>query len=493
MMKQPKFLSHLVLFCISLWICGCSIQQNASLLSPSKSEAEVANGIMDNVPFAYDVAMDTISYNSCVGIGLNSSGLHGFKFGANEGFADQSGSGAVKGGLKLKSDFVSYIAKHIDPAFPATTVSPPQIQFVLDNSKFNKDVLIQYAVRETTTLKVVPDLIQPAGTEEILLGRDGTYEGGNLSTAPVATAITKNVLFGPNKTVLSEGPRVYNIGDSTSPDPLEGTLGYSNASDETFKAEATADDGQGAGEQYSDNVRAKFNSGKQILAVTFGNPTRVVSSDTTPSSGLNSPMRKDEKDLKKAFGKGYELTFVSKNGAIPSHRKNILNKVIERDLETGIQTPGASWTCESFVIMKSNQFNNKKITEPSCAELTAADLQNSVIAAKVKTIRRHYDEAQWGIGFFYDRDTIYNPATRINQPLCLVNKAIECYLPTVGIILTNPTEDIGVQYNTAAECYLSRFSQMGVSYVGGKTGDDARRLGRCPQYASICTRTSTSF
>lgn len=492
-MKQPRLSIALILALSVTFFYGCTVQQGQSLLSSKTSELESAQKVLDKVPFAYDMAIDTISYNSCVGVGLNTNGLHGIKLGANEGFVDQNGSGATKGGLKLRSDFIDYVAKNVDPAFPATSVSPSQIQFLLQNTKLNKDLQIQYAVRSTTDLKIVQDIIQPSGTDEIVMNRDGVYLGTNLSEDPLVTAITKNVQFGPNKTVLSEGPRVYNLSSKSSPEPIEASLGFTNSIDESFEADPQVDDGQGAGEDYAEQVRSRFNSQKQILAITFGNPATVSSNDTTPSQGLNTPMRKSETDLKKAFGKGYELTFVSRNAAISSHKKNILNRVIEKNLEDGKQVAGATWACESFLIMKTNHFNNKKITEPSCSELTAADLTNSVIASKVKLIRRHYDEGHWGIGFFYDRDTVYNPATRVNQPLCLVNKVTECYLPTVGIILTNPTEDIGVQYNVAAECYLSRFNQMGVTYSGNKTGDDARRLGRCPQYASICTRTSTSF
>ena len=143
--------------------------------------------------------------------------------------------------------------------------------------------------------------------------------------------------------------------------------------------------------------------------------------------------------------------------------------------------------------MKPNQFNNKKVSEPSCSQLIAADLTNTNVAARVKNIRRHYPESEWGIGFFYAKDSVYNPATRVAQPLCLVHKQTDCYLPTVGIVAGAPAEDVGVQYDTSQECYLSRFQTMGVTYSGNKTGNDARRLGRCPQFASICVRSSTSY
>jgi hypothetical protein len=115
-------------------------------------------------------------------------------------------------------------------------------------------------------------------------------------------------------------------------------------------------------------------------------------------------------------------------------------------------------------------------------------------------LRRHYPESQWGIGFMVRENTAYvqNTAARAALPICIVNKTVDCYYQTKGIILAEPETDVGVKYDATisgnlAECYLSRYSQMGVSYIGNKTGDVARRLGRCPNYASICVRTSTSF
>lgn len=480
-----------------IFLSGCPMQQGASLLSAKTSDGDSVQKVLDKVPFAYDVAIDTISYNSCVGIDLNTSGkLHGLKLGANEGFVDTTATGAVKGGLKLKSEFLQYIAKNVDPVFPNTSISPSQIKFILQNSTANQSLRLQYAIRDTTILQVVQDVINADPSNPITVGRDGIYGGGFLSEDPIVTAITKSLQFGPNNTVLSEGPRVYNLGSKSSPEALEASLGYSFSQDASAPPVANADDGVGAGEEYSDIVRGKFNSLKVILAVTFGNDTLISSSDLTPSFGFNSPKRPSESDLKKAFGRGYELTFSSKNAAFSSWRKNLLTRVNEKSLEDGRVTPGATWTCESIVIMKPNQLNNKKIAEPACAELIGSDLVDTNIRAKVKMIRRHYTEDLWAIGFFYPANTVYVPATRLTNPtLCLVNKQTNCYLPTSGIIteVGKESEDIGIQYDPSKECYLSRANTMGVSYIGNLTGDAARRLGRCAQYASICIRSSTSF
>lgn len=485
----------------AVWLFSCTAQQNQSLLSGKPGAAEGIQKIIDSVPFAYDVAVDTISYNSCMGEDLNSSNkIHGIKVGANEGFVEGLSSGAVKGGIKLRTDFLQYVAKNVPPTYPNPTVSASQIKNLLQSSTANQNLRIQVAVRSTTNLQVVPDIINKQGTEAIANGRDGLYLGGYLTNEPVVSSISENVKFGPNSTILSEGSRVYNLGSKSSPEPIQASLGYSLNTDSTAAPVAGVEDGLAVGEQYSDKVRANFNSLNYILAVTFGNETFQSSSDTTGSLGFNSPKRPNETDLKKAYGRGFELFFSSKNSALPSWRKNLLTRVTEKNLEDGRTVSGASWTCENFVIMKTSQLNNKKLDEPACAELIGSDLNDKRIQEKVKLIRRHYTEDLWAIGLAYSAGAAYSAATRLpadpNAPIpniCLVNKQRDCYFPTTGIITATPDEDVGVQYDSNFECYLSRAERMGVTYSGGLTGDAARRLGRCAQYASVCKRSSTSF
>lgn len=517
MRQDVEHISKVLTECVSMkmmkkiaskWVCavgmaivflGCTIQNSPSLLTSTSNVQDATDKILTDVPFAYDLVVDTISYNSCVGSGLNSSGLlHGIKIGANEGFIDSTGSGSVLAGLKLKSEFLQYIAQNVSVIYPNTTVIPSQIQYILENSVKNQSLMIQTAVRNKTDLSVVSDVIDQSKAT-ILLGRDGVYEPSQLSVNPVLSAITKNVKFGPNKTVSIEGPRIYNLGTNSSPDPIEASLGFSNAFDETFGAQAGVDDGFGAGEEYADRVREKFNSGQYTLAMTYGNTSvEAENSNGQSSFGLNNPKRPSTV-LSKAYGRSYDFTFRTKNPSVPSQRRNILATVVEKNLETGVQD--GTWSCENFVIMKTNQLNNKKASEPACSELQASDLANAVtgnaLREKVTKIRRHYPESQWAIGFLIRENTVYNPATRASQPICLVNKVVDCYLPTKGIVLSNPELDVGVNYNAAidgnsasnSECYLSRYSQMGVSYTGNKTGDAARMLGRCPQFASVCVRT----
>ena len=511
MKLMKNFAMKLGVSALALLLAACTVQTTPSLLTSTSNVNDATTKILNDVPFAYDTVVDTISYNSCSGSNLNGSGLHGIKIGANEGFVDSTGSGAVKSGIKLRSDFLLYLAQNVKPTFPNTTIVPSQIQYILENSDKNKELQIQIAVRNKNNLAVVQDLIELASPNagQFQLGRDGWYENALLSQDPVLSAITKQVQFGPKETVISEGPRTYNLGSGSQPDPIEASLGYTSNQDVTRPLDPQFDDATGAGEQYTDRVRQQFNLGEYLLTLTYGNQSSTTSGDNTNSFGLNSPRRPTSSGLNRAYGRSFELNFISKNASVSSQRRNILNQITEKNLDTGTSAAGASWKCEHYVIMKTSEWNNKKADQPACAEINADDLDPTKtsnatdLKARLLRLRRHYPESQWGIGFMVRENTKYvqTAAARAALPLCVVNKSVDCYFQTKGIILAEPDTDVGVNYNSTisgltnntAECYLSRYSQMGVSYSGNLSGDSARRLGRCPNYASICVRTSTSF
>jgi hypothetical protein len=464
---------------------NCSPSANTGLLGSKTSNPTTAQVATTAAPFAYDLVADTISYNSCVGQDLNGMGIHGLKIGVNEGFVDSLGTGVVKAGLKLRTDFLSYLGKNISPVYPSSVITPAQIQFVLKNSDANKDAFIQYAVRKRADLTTAIDLIQPSSGSVFVYGRDGLVDNATLNTDPVLAQLTKNVLFGDKGLLLSEGPRIYNLYDVTDPRPIEASFNYSNYTDETYSATTSVAEPFGFGEAYSDRVRQRFNSSgtdKYVLAITFGNPF-----GGDPANGLNDPKRKEINDKTKAYGRSYALRFESLS-SVAGWKNNLLKQVTESNLVDNTPATGTSWSCENFVIMKLNQWNNTKPNEPACVPLNATDLQSSTISGAVKRIRRHYAQDKWDIGLFYSKNSLYVPATRVTQPLCLVPKAADCYLPT-----TISNTDIGINYDPNTECYLYASSVMGVTYSGNLNLEDQRKLGRCAQYASVCIRSSTNY
>lgn len=499
-MKLVKIFA-LILFTtvIAVSFQNCSPSQNTGLLGSKKTSDELkneVNQVTDSAPFAYDMVIDTISYNSCVGLDLNKAGIHGIKMGVNEGFVDNNGSGAVKGGIKLRTDFLTYVGKNISPIYPSTVITPAQIQYILQNSTANKNAFLQFAIRKRIDLSPAIDLIDTnssSGSIAVTPERDGWVENAPLFSDPVLTGLTKGVQFGTKGTLLSEGPRLYNLYEVSDVRPIEYSFGYSNYADQTYPVTPSdssggqSDEPYGFGEAHSDRVRLRFNSSgtdKLLATVTYGDPY----GEGTTDYGLSNPLRPSSTDKTKAYGRSYAFRFESLSTRA-GWRSNQLRQITESNLVDNTPASGASWNCENYVVMKQNQWNNPKASEPACVALTTIDLQNSNLAGKVKRLRRHYSESNWNIGLFYPKNGIYIPGARGVQPLCLVPKLAECYLPTT---LPNGT-DIGINYDPTTECYLYAFSVMGVSYPNNPTLDAKRAFGRCAQYASICVRSSTNY
>ncbi len=494
-----KFVKTLILIVLVsglvLFFQNCGIQQNTGLLGGKESLSSVADKIVLDAPFAYDLVVDTISYNSCVGENLNTAGVHGLKLGANEGFTDSLGNGSVNAGLKLNSEFLKYVGEKVKPSYPSNIVTPAQIQNLLVNSNSNKDAYLQFAVRKAADLSVAHDLIQPNGPVVFSLPRDGVVVTNPLFQDPILTNLTKNVRFDAQGVVLAEGPRVYNLQADSTPAPIQAGFGYSNYADESFnKNQPNSSENLGIGERYSEVVRNKFNLGtaeKYILAITYG-PLSLTGSETTGiDNGLNSPKRKDEKDKTKAYGRAFALQFGQPVSPAAAGWKNTgLKNVTESNLIDAAPVSGSSWACRSYVIMQQTTWNGQQLSKPSCSVLSSADLSDSIIRNQVKNLRRHYTEDAWDIGFFYDANAAFDPtkrpkdpATNVYLPLCLVPKKTECYLPTKDIVLA--ATDVGVNYNPATECYLT--NQEGTSYLNPI--DTVKAGGRCAQFASICVRT----
>lgn len=493
-MKLVKIIA-MILFTTTIVVSfqNCGPSQNTGILGAKQSSLTAAEQVLYKAPFAYDMVVDTISYNSCVGNELNGSGLHGIKMGVNEGFVDNLGTGAVKGGLKLRTDFLTYVGNNIHPSYPSSVITPNQIRHVLQNSENNSNAYVQFGIRHRTDLSPARDLINPGSSNAVMMPRDGLVDRAALFNDPVLTNLTKGVQFGANGVLLSEGPRVYNLYEASDARAIEASFGYSNYTDETYPVTTSDPNGGGQlyepygfGEAYSDRVRQRFNSSgtdKYIATVTYGNPN-----DGSADYGLSNPIRAVSTDKTKAFGRSYSFRFEALS-AKAGWRSNLLRQITESNLIDNTPASGASWSCENYVIMKQTQWNGGKSDEASCAPLIATDFQNASLAGKVKRIRRHYSESNWNIGLFYPKNAIYVPGARLNQPLCLVPKQNECYLPT-----TMPDgTDIGVNYDSTTECHLFASSIMGVSYTGNPSITDQRKLGRCAQYASICVRSSTAY
>ncbi len=118
-----------VLLVVTFQNCGkagfdSSLDNSLTSASNSTSNAQTAQFGRDAdkvaaQPFAFDIAPDQITYNSCTGSGL--SGNPAF-------FTFKIGAYSAGGGVSLKPNFLNYLTTNFQPIFPATPLSDSQIR-----------------------------------------------------------------------------------------------------------------------------------------------------------------------------------------------------------------------------------------------------------------------------------------------------------------------------------------------------------------------------
>lgn len=515
-MKLAHVMQILLLAFIAL-VVSCS-PKGEGILNNQSTMSKTIDNYTKQAPFAYDIAADTISYNSCVNYAANGATTSAFPaltVGVNEGFVTNNGNGAVKGGLKLRTAFLQHIGRYIKPQSPSTSVTAEQVKYVLQNSTANAGAYLQYSVRKKTDLSLNIDLIAPgsgSGGAQTLIpspSRDTALFLQDLTSGFVGHMLTKDIRFTDSGAVLSEGPRTYNLSDTPDPTPIQGSFGLNQTTDASLpsSSDSTTNNpevGFGVGEYYSDFVRKKFNStgtDQVLLTAVFGGKATDVGGSSGQTEETISQIRRQTTDVSKAFGRGYSLKFESKNKNVAGWVSNVLSgtAVTEFDLSTGTTVQGAQWTCENFIITLPAHYDNKKLTEPTCSPLVATDMTAARQLA-VKKIRRQHSSLDWNIGLFIPKDTALGAtvqdriANRKNYQICVSPRRNNCYLPTTNIFTpANAGKDAGIQYDTTKECYLTAYNLMGANYSSATTPDAKRLLGRCANFLSVCTRSSTNF
>lgn len=506
----------LLLLTLTALVFSCT-REGEGILNNQSTISQAVDNYTKQAPFAYDIAADTISYNSCVNYvaeGAASTSFPSLTIGVNEGFVTNNGNGAVKGGLKLRTAFLQHIGRYIKPQSLSTTITPDQVKFVLQKSTANAGAYLQYSIRKKSDLKINIDLISPGANNNLnslvpLPGRDASVFLQDLSSGFVGHMLTKDVKFTTTGTVLAEGPRTYNLSDTPDPVVVQGMFGVNQTADETLQPATDSNNTNpeikfGVGEYYSDFVRKKFNStgsDRVILAAVFGGKAIDVAGGDSTEETI-SQIRRQSTDVSKAFGRGYSLKFESRNKNVAGWVNNVLSgtAVTEFDLSTGTTVQGAQWSCENFIIALPAHWDNKKLSEPTCSPLLATDMTAARQLA-VKKIRRQHSALDWNIGLFIPKDTALGVtvadriANRANYQVCVSPRKTSCYLPTTNIfsLAENVGKDAGIQYDTTQECYLTAYNLMGATYSSATTADAKRLLGRCANFLSVCTRSSTNF
>lgn len=513
--------NQILVICLSLGVISCT-PNGQGILHSNSTIADTIDAATASAPFAFDIAADTISYNGCVQLSQSTTiptNIPGLTIGASEGFVTNNANGAVKAGLKLKTDFLSYIGRNFSPQSPALTIPPSQVQRILNNSTKNANAFLQYSIRRKKDLRPNINLIVGNNGQAVTTkDRDVVVFEQSLTTGFVANLLTKDITYTPTGGVLSEGPRTFNLSNTPDPVPIIARFQLNQTLDESFPA--PLDDGSsgttnpelifGAAEQYPDRIRKLFNSNgddKIILTAGFGGIADAApAGTTTDEETIENIRRKNMTEVSKAYGRGYSLRFTPKTTGVSGWLINVMSgtAVTEIDLATGSNVQGVTWTCENFIIALPAHFDNKKLKEPTCSPIMASDLTAVPSRVdKIKNIRRQHSADEWNIGLFIPKDTDLGVtvadrvAKRSTFEICVSPKLGSCYLPTQGIfdILDDPTnisKDAGVQYDTTKECYLTAYKPLGITY-SVTSDNDKRSLGRCAQYLSVCVRNSQNF
>ncbi|MEN0058886.1 MAG: hypothetical protein AAGB31_08630, partial [Bdellovibrio sp.] len=246
---------------------------------------------VEDVPFAFDAAFDTITYNSCSDSHLrNNSAFFSLKAGAYS-----------SGGIQLNSDFYNYADQTFKPVYPETSLTENQYKEYLADSPANRGAVPTMAMRVKNSLSDVYTT-----NSAVTLWTDVVPMVGVLTDSLVMDA------YG------SKGSKATYFPFSSEQKVMESSLNFNT------------------GEELSEEFRNIFMS-SGVLALTYMSDSSEVHKVRSPSSAY---------PYKTAYGRGYNLTFgpYPAAGAASTNPNRVLTQLIETDLAN----PGVgsqAWNC----------------------------------------------------------------------------------------------------------------------------------------------------
>jgi hypothetical protein len=277
----------------------------------------------DGAPFAYEAAIDTITYNSC-----NSPNSQGktftFKMGSYDSATTVTTTGSIKtpkGGVRLNQNFIDYAYKVLKPDYPNPDITLDQVQQLLKESTLNAKVQPQLSLRSIYKLNRLGNIWFKTGNPT--LGMDIIQMLGDLTDTRWATPLLDNSF--PRKDKINYAD-FFNLAD--------GDHRNLNASFHFNIAEQAAEYLRNAFNK-TENVDAQI-----VLGFSYSNEATLISPEVTTSDLMTS-----------AYGRGYQLTFQMPPGAgltsanKPYHPNNQLSLIEEYDISTGKKLTDAGWDC----------------------------------------------------------------------------------------------------------------------------------------------------
>tara|TARA_B110001454_G_scaffold219198_1_gene251655 strand:+ start:230588 stop:232108 length:1521 start_codon:yes stop_codon:yes gene_type:complete len=320
-----------------------------------------------SAPFAYEAAVDMITYNSC---NAPSSQGKTFNFLAGSYDSKNSNGGIVgqssivpKSGVKIRSDFINYAYEVLKPDYPNPDIVASQVQRLLADSELNSKVLPQLSVRSINKGLRLNNVYSKTNTPSI--GIDVITALGDLANPTWADTLLANSF--PKKTKIEYAD--FFSGASNSQNRIEAGFHFNTN-------EQTAEDYRNAFNKIG-NIDAQL-----VLGFSYDGEGVLITPETTTTDVMST-----------AYGRGYQMTFSIPTlyGGTPSswayHPNNVVSKVEEYDLETGKAVADTTWDCNlKLKIVRAEDAQFEWATLVSAVD--AAVAADASIAAADKATRK---------------------------------------------------------------------------------------------------------
>jgi hypothetical protein len=430
---------------------GFTAQDEATLLSTSLTGTNAAGGASGMI--AYDVGLDSITYNSCI---PSVNGISSY-------YTLNATASGTRGGARLTSDFMTSAASTLKPVVGNSVVEDVQYKELIE--QINPGLELQVALRSATDLRAA---------------YNGTSSGGIWGSF---TALTDDAWMTP---VVSSARTANNawVGYTARAPASTARMGFS------FSQDFSASD-YWSNTLSAQSFRACTSQGCQGFG-TFN--IAVGFSEDANRSLIRSPVAYTSVQTK-AYGRGYQLQY-GYAGNNPSVGMRVLNGIVEYNLATNTQIPEGNaiptWSCTQIPIMSSAQRGPSNAIQTSavdgryttatpasyylCNPMSGA-LANSISPTLLAKIRELLPPNQWQLGY-----QNYNGASR----LCVVPTGFDCYPQNETFPNYNATTGVStpypyyVEYDTTKTCINE--DNMSSLITGGAINSV------CAHYVTICTK-----
>jgi hypothetical protein len=293
------------------------------------------------IPFAYDAGFDTVTYNSCAQAKLKQSDAY---------FSIKAGAYST-GGIKLKTDFFSYVDQNFSPIYPATSLSVEQYKELLQDSPANKEMTPNMAMRVKNSL-----------TDVYTKGTLTLYQ----DIIPMVGLLSDPLI---SESLINKGVTSTYFPFSTEQKVLEAALTFNDS------------------ETMASSFRG-YLTNTATLALTFTPPEPEIYKVAAVSTTY---------PVKTAYGKGYNLGFSSAPYTVAgSAVQRVMSSITEVDLASP-STSGKAWTCNRkyFVVPEAD-------ASLKCPAHTQAEIDGSAtIRTELAIARRHLRADQWDVNVTY--------------------------------------------------------------------------------------------